>query len=159
MKANGPERPSFHLLSLNLISKHNDMLRRVAGDMDWSRLRLLSVARVLQEWPILSSRTHGNFCCSHLWAGEIMEKWVHLEPVLFSFFFFSPNHLQLIYASYNLSLVTLNVWNICPIFDGKNTRKTLKYLLRFDWARSRRRILICLFCLSGAVLFYMYSCN
>lgn len=31
MKANGPERPSFHLLSLNLISKRNDMLRRVAG--------------------------------------------------------------------------------------------------------------------------------
>lgn len=34
MKANGPERPSFHLLFLNLISNHNDMLLRVTGDID-----------------------------------------------------------------------------------------------------------------------------
>lgn len=40
MKANGPERPSFHLLSLNLISKYNDMLLRVTGDIDWSCLHL-----------------------------------------------------------------------------------------------------------------------
>lgn len=153
MKANGPERPSFHLLSLNLISKHNDMLRRVAGDMDWSRLRLLSVAWVLQEWPILSSRTHGSFCCSHLWAGEIMEKWVHLERFLF---FFPSNHLQLIYASFNLSVVTLNIWNICSIFDRQNIDSQVSSLVQLS---NKRRSILILFCLSGAVLFYMYSCN
>lgn len=51
MKANGPERPSFHLLSLNLISKHNDMLLRVTGDIDPGPacLSALSLAGVLQE--------------------------------------------------------------------------------------------------------------
>lgn len=92
MKANSPGRPSLHLLSLNLISKHKDMLLWVTGDIDYiSTLTGWGVARM------------NNFMFTGSWglllkSLSILSEWNNVKWGSFGLFSFAK--LSLVYIFY-----------------------------------------------------------